>query len=257
MFLINPYILQASGSYNPLTQAWATNTGESDTTILDALNTFEQFLIDNSLTAKTPAFYPMVGGTSDKHKRNFLDSSNGSPYELTFFGGLTHSSTGTLPNGSTGYASTNYTPPDGDTGLFFYSRTDNNSLTCDIGAYSASRGSQSILFVKQVNASFSSNSGTFDYLYQSPGTSLGFFGVTRVGGNVTGNYRGTALTQAKTNVNTQITLNIFSRNIDTTQDLYSNRECAGAGMLVNYTAAELDLLRIAIENFNTSLSRNV
>ena len=43
MFLINPYILQASGSYNPLTQAWATNTGESDTTILDALNTFEQF----------------------------------------------------------------------------------------------------------------------------------------------------------------------------------------------------------------------
>ena len=246
------------GDYNPLTLAWANNASESDTTILDALNTFEQVLIDNSLTAKTPAFYPMVGGTTDKCKRNFMNSTNGSAYELGFVGGLTFASTGVTPNGSTGYATTNYTSPNGDMGLFFYSRTDTaESVKCSIGAYSVDNASQSVLFIEKTSSRFSANSETFGYVVENTVSSTGFFGVTRVSGDVTANWRGNASTEARTLANTQIPLNLFNRNKGASSDLYSTKECAGAGMLVDYTPAELEILRVAIDNFNTSLSRNV
>ena len=64
----------AAVSYLPLTTAWIAETGETDTTIKNALNTFEQGLIDNSLSSKLLAVYPMVGGDATKHKYKSIGS---------------------------------------------------------------------------------------------------------------------------------------------------------------------------------------
>ncbi len=75
-FIINPYQVQPSGpSYGTLTTAWIAATGETDTTILSALNTLESDLTTYGLTSKMKALYPMVGGTSTKHSYNFMNTS--------------------------------------------------------------------------------------------------------------------------------------------------------------------------------------
>lgn len=106
--IINPYLVQPSGpSYGTLTTAWIAATGETDLTILSALNTLETDLTTYGLTSKMKALYPMVGGTAAKHKFNFMDARDlDAAYRLVFNGGWTHSSTGALPNGTNAYADT-------------------------------------------------------------------------------------------------------------------------------------------------------
>jgi hypothetical protein len=106
--IINPYLVQPSGpSYGTLTTAWIAATGETDLTILGALNTLETNLTTYGLTAKIKALYPMVGGTAGKHSYNFMNTA---AYQLTFNGGWTHASTGALPNGTNAYANTGLIP---------------------------------------------------------------------------------------------------------------------------------------------------
>ncbi len=61
--------------------------------------------------SKLKAVYPFVGGTASQHKFNLKDPRDlDAAFRLTFNGGWTHSSTGALPNGTTGYANTNIAP---------------------------------------------------------------------------------------------------------------------------------------------------
>jgi hypothetical protein len=91
----------AGSAYGTLTTAWIAATGETDLTILGALNTLESDMATYGLTAKMKALYPMVGGTAGKHKFNFMDAQDtDGAFRLVFNGGWTHSSTGALPNGS-------------------------------------------------------------------------------------------------------------------------------------------------------------
>ena len=96
-------------SYTTRTAAFATATGITDTTILNALNTFDTGLISNGLDTKMKALYPFVGGTANTHKYNFMDARDtDSAFRLQFNGGWVHSSTGVLPNGTNAYADTYY-----------------------------------------------------------------------------------------------------------------------------------------------------
>lgn len=96
-----------SSAYGALTTAWIAATGETDLTILGALNTLESDLTTYGLTSKMKALYPMVGGTAAKHKFNFMDAQDtDAAYRLVFNGGWTHSSTGADPNGTNAYADT-------------------------------------------------------------------------------------------------------------------------------------------------------
>ena len=106
--IINPYLVQPSGpSYGTLTTAWIAATGETDLTILGALNTLETDLTTYGLTAKMDALYPFVGGTAGKHSYNFMNTAQ---YQLSFSGGWTHSSTGALSNGTNAFGNTNLSP---------------------------------------------------------------------------------------------------------------------------------------------------
>ena len=126
--IINPYLVQPSGpSYGTLTTAWIAATGETDLTILGALNTLESNLTTYGLTSKIKALYPFVGGTASKHKFNFMDARDlDAAYRLVFNGGWTHSSTGALPNGTNAYADTFLIPNvlgQNNAHISYYSRT--------------------------------------------------------------------------------------------------------------------------------------
>jgi hypothetical protein len=94
-----------------------------------AINTFVLDLKADGIWAKSKAIYPFIGGTAATHKFNLKDPRDlDAAFRLTFFGGWTHSATGSLPNGTNGYANTHYnasvemTLNDGS--LSFYSRTE-------------------------------------------------------------------------------------------------------------------------------------
>ena len=139
----------SGGGYTTRTTAFAAATGIADTTILNALNTFDTGLISNGLDTKMKAIYPFVGGTSATHIYNFMDSRNlDIAFRLQFNGGWTHNSTGSKPNGSNAYANTYLSP---FTNLLVGSRhlsmyaSDNsqaNQFSIDIGSYDSGGSKQ-------------------------------------------------------------------------------------------------------------------
>ena len=146
------------GNYSPLTTNWINATGESNPTILNALNTFEDGLITNSFVSRLLAVYPLVGGNSTKHAFNFMNTSS---FALTFFGGITHNANGYTPNGSTGYAKPGITPqthlPLAENSFGFYSRTNGASNSYDISSRSGNNGMNLATKWNDNNTYYSSN----------------------------------------------------------------------------------------------------
>ena len=107
--IINSFLF--APSYTARTTAFATATAITDTTILNALNTFDLGLISNGVDTKMKAVYPFVGGTSTTHKYNFMDARDlDAAFRLQFSGGWVHSANGALPNGTNALANTYLIP---------------------------------------------------------------------------------------------------------------------------------------------------
>jgi hypothetical protein len=110
----------------------------SDSTIRNATTQLVVNLKDAGLWTKMNAIYPFVGGTASTHKWNLKDPRDlDAAFRLSFSGGWTHSSTGALPNGTTGYGDTHVIPSSNltlnNTGLSIYLRTDIEETLTDIG----------------------------------------------------------------------------------------------------------------------------
>lgn len=83
-----------------------TSGGTVDATASAATITMFTSLFSNNLWNKLTAFYPVLGGVSSSHAINGKSAS----YDLTFFGGWTHSSQGMQGNGLNNYANTAIAP---------------------------------------------------------------------------------------------------------------------------------------------------
>ena len=133
----------AAPSYTARTTAFATATAITDTTILNALNTFDLGLISNGLASKMKALYPFVGGTATTQKYNFMDARDlDVAFRLQFFGGGTFSNNGYQPNGTNAYADTflnaSLSLTNNNYHLSHYSRTQKTTGNeIDIGAISS------------------------------------------------------------------------------------------------------------------------
>lgn len=91
--------------------AFITAASITDTTQKNAVNQLVLDLKTASIWTKMKAIYPFVGGTASSHKFNLKDPRDlDIAYRLVFSGGWTHSATGALPNGTTGYADSKLTP---------------------------------------------------------------------------------------------------------------------------------------------------
>lgn len=118
-------------------------TGITDSTIQNAITDLYDDLVGYSLWTKLYALYPFVGGDATKHSYNLVDPAL---YQLTFNGGWTHASTGALPNGTSGYA-TSLNPAsvissaaDFSLGMYSRTQTDSPATSWDMGVGDTSNG---------------------------------------------------------------------------------------------------------------------
>lgn len=207
--LINSMNKTAAPSYTARTSAFATATGITDVTILGALNTFDLGLISNSLDSKLHLFRPIVGGTFNTTKINFMNTSL---YVASHNGGITYNSNYIQGNGVNGYVNENFNLFSNATlnafGFGYYS-LNNGVGSIEMGAMNASyRGCT-------LTTNYSSTSYVADNAdYSSSGTSINttakVISVRRNGGN-TFLYQGTTEKFNFANTNdTLVNLNMFS-----------------------------------------------
>jgi len=96
----------AGGGFGPLTSAFIAATGVTGSVLQNALNDFETGLTTYSIaTGSFYAIYPLVGGTSDTCKWNFVNTSQ---HPLSYTGSVSFSNIGIVAGGSPkrGWAST-------------------------------------------------------------------------------------------------------------------------------------------------------
>ncbi len=251
------YIKPSASAYNPLTTAWIAQTGETDPTIISALNTFEGGLITNSLTSKFNALYPFVGGDVTKHSYNFMNTAT---YQLTFTGGWTHSSTGALPNGTTGYANTGLTPSSiltlNDAHLSAYLRTNTNA-GLDIGAAIPGNTAQ---LAGRLSGNYFGNVHQSLNSTVANANSTGHYLASRTGATTNTGYKNGASILSSAVVSTtrpSVSLYLGARNNNGTADNFSARELAMASIGSGLTSGETSTLYTLIQAFQTSLSRQV
>ena len=253
--IINPYLVQPSSAYGTLTTAWIAATGESDLTILGALNTLESDLTTYGLTAKMKALYPMVGGTAAKHKYNFMDAQDtDAAYRLVFNGGWTHSSTGALPNGSNAYADTklnaNTVLSTSSAHLSSYIRTTPNggSLIAN-GTYD--------LFLHLAGGQFYGSLATGSYSNTTQAANAAFYMVNRPNGTNQKLIRNSTILLNAAQASSSFTSSNALLGAFSSGSFFSDAQIALASIGDGLTDAEASNFYTAVQAFQTTLSRQV
>lgn len=259
--------------YDPNAQAFFTAANITDTTQKNAVNQLVLDLKSANIWTKMKALYPVVGGVASSHAVNLKTPGT---YNLTFATGWTHSSTGMTPNGAT-YANTNLIPNTNLTSnnhsLSYYSRTNNTTTGYELACQSIQASSTQYGYM--LLSAY--NSGTSYYQQQtqnlnaitvSEANTLGFYLGSRVSSISFKGYKNGILKGTNTNTASvigsylpvnSIYLGAFNLNnngaISTIS--YSNRECSFASIGDGLTDAEASSFYTAVQNYQTTLGRQV
>ena len=259
---INSYYGIYNSNIDSDAQSFITAAAITDSTQQGAVDALVKDLKNYGIWTKMRAIYPFVGGTATTHKFNLKDPRDvDGAFRLVFNGGWTHSSTGALPDGSTGYADTKLSPSNlnqNDVHVSFYSRTNfnNTSFQVDIGTlgvntafYLSARLSLSYPGVAS-NLNGSSFSGSGNNL------SNGFFLSQRINSSSVNIYRNNVLVKQNTNTSTIPIAEaiVIGRNKD---NEFSNRELAFVSLGNSFTTEELTNLYTAVQKYQTTLGRQV
>jgi len=263
---------------DPDAQAFLTATTITDVTITNAINTLVIGLKAQSIWNKIYWLHPYVGGTATSHRfnlKNPLDSD--SAFRLNFIGGWTHTSTGALPNGTNAYADTFVAPNsymnNTDLSSFGYYSRSNTAYTSEyvMGSNSGPTNAACALIVRRDT---NLRSGISDF---STGTSFraaqdnnsldgrGFFTVSQQG-NAIKLYRNGILVVSNTVTTVNGALGSLPVVIGAIQALsgetpvifgYTNKECALDYAAQKLNDTEMLNLNNLIQQFQTTLNRNV
>ena len=248
-------------------QAFITAASITDSTQQSAINTLVTSLKSANIWTKMKALYPFVGGTASAHKFNLKDPRDlDTAYRLVFNGGWTHSSTGALPNGTTGWATTYFNPvtqltTQSSNHLAIYLRTNINEPAVDMGSF-ADPGLGYDIESRYSNVLYSFNGIPNVYLSFANTDSRGLFINTRTGNNVhkiliNGVVRGTNTNNFLGFPNTNIAL-ATRYNVSTSlPQSYSSKEQAFASIGDGLTDTEAANFYTAVQTFQTTLGRNV
>lgn len=254
-------------------QAFLTATGIVDGTISSAINNLCIYLKKWGLFDKMVGLYPMVGGIADTHKYNLVNPADtDAAKRLTFAGGWTHSSTGALPNGTTGYADTHIDisqdVPMYNLHLAYYSRT--TSIGADdyvimgvgpqplyIDLYF---NSFIYVSVAGISGAYTTNIGSVtDYsglLGLNSSNPLGYKtyrNTTAIGTNVQSRYAYWPVADPSN----PRSLYLGAHNNNGTAQLFSAMQCAFASVGHGLSDTEWKILNNAVLTFEIALSRNV
>jgi len=212
------------------------------------------------------AIYPMVGGTATTHKfnlKNPLDTN--AAFRLFFNGGGTHSSTGYNPGGVNGYAETYLSPSvslgQNNAHISYYSRTNIGGAYIDMGSSgdpsSGIHGSYTLprftdnLFYGRINAITTNTVSNLD--------SRGFYLSSRLSGTTQVIYKNNTPTSGASNSTglTANSINIGRWNNPGGVFYYTPRECAFASVGDGLSDAEESAFYTAVQNYQTTLGRQV
>ena len=263
-------------SYDADALAFFTSTGITDTTQKSAVNTLVLDLKSYGIWSKMKAIYPMVGGTATTHKYNLKDPRDlDASFRLVFNGGWTHSSDGALPNGINTYANTKLTPSIALTNanhhISFYSRTDPtpiNSIEMGVGDisgfYSPSFRIRLSGFYGYTNTFFyvSGNTSNYATINGTNADARGFFVGNILNTSSRKTYKNGIVNASNTSTITNslgtgpIYLGAYNSQ-PSKPEFYSNRQCAFASIGDGLTDTESANFYTAVQNFNTTLSRQV
>jgi len=248
----------------------------TDKTIIEALNNLDKNLISAGLlppgtgAGKIKALYPFVGGTATTHKFNFIDPQDtDAAFRLSFSGGWTHSATGALPNGANATANTYAKPSDigllNSIHLSYYSRTDTGRQA------QVEMGVQTPYPAYLIFAFLGSGSDTWHALNRSESQTAPVYTTTTklfIGSRI----NSTEENYFRDGVKTTVSVNSQAINNDkyiaisgySTNNapsfaaiLFSSKECAFSSFGEGLTDTEAGDLNTAVNNFQTTLGRNV
>ena len=270
MFLATHGILARSasgGGVDPDAQAFITAASITNPTQQSAINNLVIGLKADGLWTKMKAIYPMVGGTASSHKFNLINTSI---FTLTFNGGWTHSSTGATPNGTNGYALTGLAPDAHfNTTTFnhlsYYSRS-NTAKTSEyvMGAYNGG-GNHALIIRRDTNlGAFVADYASSTSFRSASGTGVtdgrGLFLGSQTGANAklyrNGSviYSNTGATLNAALPTNQIALGVLNY---TPLDTWTDKQCAFASIGQGLTDTDAANLTTRVNNFQTTLGRQV
>jgi hypothetical protein len=236
-------------------------------------NAVNQLTIDmkaSNVWTSMKAVYPMVGSSAAACAQNLKSSS----FTGTFSSGWTFASTGATPNGTSAYMNTGLAPSgnltNNNTNITYYSRTNNAvGLSTSIGVSGPIGNSYlpiSFMYIRTNIDIFTSG----NYNYAAPTVlnttnldSRGFYMGNRTSNVLTNCWKNGVKQNTNTNTETQnisIVTNTYylgSINLDGTAGQFSNRECAFSSIGDGLTDTQATDLYTAVQNFNTTLSRQV
>jgi hypothetical protein len=245
-------------------QAFITAASITNTTQKNALDTLVKGLKSANLWSKMKAIYPMVGGTASSHSYNL---KNPAQFQITWSGGLTHSSTGVLPNGTNGYGNTAFNP---STNLSinsahhsFYFRT-NRSISGARGiGVNVSTSSRMILYDYSYNLGWINDifDDSASRLIINTGNSTGYVIGTRSASNSHKLYRNNTTIASTSSATTGTLPNanyyIGALNWIGSADYFDNNEMAFVSLGDGLTDTDASNLYTIIQNYQTILSRQV
>jgi hypothetical protein len=261
----------SGGGIDTDAQSFITAAAITNTTQQLAIDTLVTDLKGYGIWTKMKALYPMVGGSATSHKFNLKDPRDlDAAFRLVFNGGWVHTSTGALPNGTTGYADTKLIPSvnynvNNNSHVSFYSRTNSsNSNNNEIGC----TNTNVTPFVSNVVTTFRSDQSNKTFLYSNTSNgvsftdtnSLGFYISNRINTQANGYKNGvskgsnTVSDEPRASISMLIAAN-NANNIGITQ--YSTKESAFASIGDGLTDTEAANFYTAVQTYQTTLGRQV
>ena len=240
-------------------QAFIDAAGITDATQQSAINTLVTDLKGYGIWTKMKAIYPFVGGTAAAHSYNLKNTSQ---YQITWNGGITHSSNGVLGNGVNGYGNTGLVPSSvlsqNSTHLSYYSRTTTNTLSSEIGSNNlASNRLQITISYSSINYNAVNNGvSTFSYT----GNADGLWIANRNSSTEIKSFRNNTTLNTETIASQALNnfaISILAANQAGSIDQYNNKQCAFASIGDGLTDTEAANLYTAVQAYQTTLSRNV
>jgi hypothetical protein len=263
--IINPYVFGAA--FDPDAQAFITAAGITDNTQKTAINTLVVDMKGFGIWTKMKAIYPFVGGTATTHKFNLINPADtNAAFRLVFFGGWTHTTNGAQGNATNSYADTFFIPSTqysviDNAALSVYSRSNITENKCEIGCYN---GSNSALQINVATTAFApQNTGTYiNNVTESKFAdtdSRGFYIVSRTGTTVTMFENSTLKVTQTTTALARPNVNIFigAQNNAGSLNIPSSKQLAFASIGDGLTNTDAANFYTAVQNFNTTLTRNV
>ena len=253
-------------SYDADASAFFTAASITDTTQKSAVNQLVLDLKSYGIWTKCSAIYPVVGGSATSHKFNLKNPADtDAAFRLTFATGMTHSSTGMVSNGSSGYANTylngNTVLSATSNHMSFYSGTQVSAVQYEMGILITSQYSLTLFESGTVKKSFIQGSYPTNTATVNDSNTKGF----QIGSKTSAtslklywNNSNVATNTASYSSSIQSgNLFLCSVNYNSGPTAYSTKECRFASIGSGLTDTEAANFYTAVQAYQTTLNRQV